>query len=657
MPGKMKTRSYSKMLCVLFAAGLASAVVADPVSVVLYDGERTITGAYPTDIGRSFISGEGDASSMPTLFVRDTTVYHGDDLVAIGSTNYLGNAHKHWGRLVVSNANWLSTCTTKATADQAGQELNAIILGYRNGVGILEIQNGGFVSNKVIAACGNTSGNVHQGYGVGAIYVNPGARLFQTICNNKTTYVGPVVGLAQDGHGYIQQTGGLIGGEAVLISAYGAGVFHMYGGRVETEDQVKVVVCNSGRGVLYVTNGTVKAEKVVVNLCNNRWGIGQVTVDGPGAFIDTSKTFHVNDAVEDRTFVNINHGGTLKCLGFHSGKAVSEYTYQDDFYVVSFNGGILQAATANTPFFMGVDGNLPSNGVGRVVVAEEGATIDTAGYTCRLPAQRPLEGVVEGGIQSISLDEPVAGLAGAPLVTIANVDTSIGAGYGATAVADWDPETRTLSGVIVTSRGWGYVQGNVKVTLKTAYAWNKELTGDAITVGDNSIGGFTKRGAGVLTSYGTNTWQKWTRIEAGTFKVGAERTIPPNTELQLAGGTLDLNDIAGTTFCGISGTGGTVQNGSVKIVGEWKVSAKRLLSGDCTDVDGIVDLTGCTCIRIVDTDDVKPAAPTRKDILSATEIVGLADVPVVAPSFRWKIEKTGNLMRLRYVRGFLVCFR
>ena len=32
-----------------------------------------------------------------------------------------------------------------------------------------------------------------------------------------------------------------------------------------------------------------------------------------------------------------------------------------------------------------------------------------------------------------------------------------------------------------------------------------------------------------------------------------------------------------TTFSGVSGTGGTVMNGIVKIVGEWKISSKKFV--------------------------------------------------------------------------------
>lgn len=91
-------------------------------------------------------------------------------------------------------------------------------------------------------------------------------------------------------------------------------------------------------------------------------------------------------------------------------------------------------------------------------------------------------------------------------------------------MADWDPETRVLKGVHITSHGWGYKQGKVKVTLSTGKQeqWSKTLTGDAITVGANVAGGFTKRGAGILTLNATNTWAQWTKVEGGTLRVNAD---------------------------------------------------------------------------------------------------------------------------------------
>lgn len=630
----------ASVACALFAQ-------AETRNITLYSGVETITGTEPTTIGRSFIS--GPQATMPTLYVRDTTVYQGDDLVQVGATNYTGGSARHWGKIVVSNANWFSTSTASRPADQTGLELNALYLGYKNGVGILEIQDGGFVSNKVVSS-GGTYPN--QGNGSGAVYVHPGAKFYQT-ARGSSGIVNSIVGLAQ--YGYLQQTGGLIWGDAFYIGGYGKGVFHMYGGMVDRPNQaITVSGGNGGTSTFYVTNGTVKASYLQVSMGQS--GYSQVTVDGPDALIDTTSVFYGNNGSDKKamTILNLNHGGALKMwqLKVHEKRADYEAAGNPYPFVVNFNGGVLRAYY-NTPFFY--PGSGASMGVSRVLVAEDGAILDTYGQTCTIPVEIPLEGVVEGGVQSIALDEPVTGLTGAPFVRVLNADESVGKGYGATAVADWDPETRTLKGVIVTGRGWGYTQGNVKVTLST-YAWSKTLTGDAITVGDNTIGGFTKRGTGTLTSFATNTWQKWTRIEAGTLKIGGEGTIPAKTELQLAGGDLDLNNIEGTTFCGVSGKGGKVQNGTLKIVGEWKISAKKFLTREDTAVNGTVDLTDCTGIRLVDT-ELEPTAELKKlEIFRATNVTGLETVPLLT-SGNWKIAKSATGLTLDYGWGMMLIVR
>ena len=635
----------------IFVASVACALFAqaETRNITLYSGEETITGTEPTTIGRSFIS--GPQATMPTLYVRDTTVYQGDDLVQVGATNYTGGTAVHWGRIVVSNANWFSTSTASRPASQVGLELNALYLGYKNGVGILEIQDGGFVSNKVVSSGGTYPNN---GSGSGAVYVHPGAKFYQTSIGSGGNAVNSIVGVSQ--YGYLQQTGGLIWGSSFCIGGYGTGVFHMYGGTVDRPNQaVTVVAANSGKATFYVTNGTVKASYLQTSMGQSAYS--QITVDGPNALIDTSSVFYGNNGSDKKasTILNLNHGGALKMwqLKVHEDRADYEAAGNPYYFVVNFNGGVLRAYY-NTGFFY-ADSQGVNMGVSRVLVAEDGAILDTNGQTCSIPVGFPLEGVVEGGVQSIALDEPVTGLTGAPFVRVLNANESVGKGYGATAVADWDPETRTLKGVIVTSRGWGYTQGNVKVSLST-YQWSKTLTGDAITVGDNTIGGFTKRGAGTLTSFATNTWQKWTRIEAGTLKIGREGTIPADTELQLAGGDLDLNNIGGTTFCGVSGKGGKVQNGTLKIVGEWKISAKKFLTREDTVVNGTVDLTDCTGIRLVDT-ELEPTAELKKlEIFRATNVTGLESVPLLT-SGNWKIVKSTNGLTLDYGWGMMVILR
>lgn len=177
-------------------------------------------------------------------------------------------------------------------------------------------------------------------------------------------------------------------------------------------------------------------------------------------------------------------------------------------------------------------------------MVKKGAIFDRNGCTSFGPdAKCPIEGVAPGGIQSVDFGDPIEGLVGAPRVWIINLDTNgnevadskTSGGLGATAVADWDPATRTLKGVNITSRGWGYQQGLVKVKLTIGSFWSKELILD-----DNAI----------------------------VYTQGHEN----DTEHPIR-------------FSGLSGNGGrwyaeenSTNGATLKIVGEWKISAKKFVN-------------------------------------------------------------------------------
>ena len=211
-----------------------------------------------------------------------------------------------------------------------------------------------------------------------------------------------------------------------------------------------------------------------------------------------------------------------------------------------------------------------------------------------------------------------------------------------------------------------HTQGSVTVTVRT-YRQSVEITGDSVQVGDNDIGGFTLDGSNVFSAYATNSWQKWTRIDGGTLKVCSNGAIPSSTELILNGGKLDLNGFAEdedrpTTFCGLSGTGGTVVNGAVKVVGEWQISASNLLTRTTTALTGTLDLSGVTRIAIKDVDALEAAVAggiTRGALFSATSVIWPQNLEIVGFPDDWRVTKSydGKGLRMGYVRGLVLIFR
>ena len=144
------------------------------------------------------------------------------------------------------------------------------------------------------------------------------------------------------------------------------------------------------------------------------------------------------------------------------------------------------------------------------------------------------------------------------------------------------------------------------------------------------------------------------------MKAMYDKSIPSGTHLTLANdATLDLNNVSEATFTGVDGTGGTVANGELKIVGEWTVSAKKFLNRETTAITGTLDLTDCTGITLTDTEVLDEAAKRLKGLklFTATTVVGLADVEVSGVPKDWKISKIGNGIRLSTEKGLLLLVR
>ena len=282
-----------------------------------------------------------------------------------------------------------------------------------------------------------------------------------------------------------------------------------------------------------------------------------------------------------------------------------------------------------------------------------------------------LEGATGNGIQAIALPEGgVPDCLAAPYVKITSTDADA---YGATAVALVDVETATVTNILVTSHGWGYTAGNTTVKLLFHNTDNPTrvytVPPEDVTIGPNTVGGLTKIGAGTLNVYGANTWAQWTRVDTGTVKAMTNGAIPSGTELILNGATktdatLDLNGFDAnaerpTTFSGVSGTGGTVKNGIVKIVGEWKVSAKKFVDRETTDVAGTVDLTECTGITLVDTEVLDESAKELRPLVlfKATTVIGLDGVTIKDVPNGWKVTKVANGFRMSADKGMMLLLR
>ena len=614
-----------------------------------------------------------DRAPIAEMRVTDgSTVVQSNDYFSVGG--YLDTGHdltQGFARLVVSNGTWRTEYDVAEDDESTGSGVpalgrGAIWLGRRNR-GILEVQKDGVVSNKVVVG-GGTS--YSAGTGIGAIYLSDGGKLY--VCKKGAkAHLTSSIGSAN--YGYLQQTGGELGARTLVLGGYATGIAHVYGGTAQFASSLMLGAFNSGNGRLYITNGvwktvTPNGDEGYLQTCYGGTGSdAYLTVDGPDAqFLlnGTGADIYGANTANYTLRINVNHGGTLQYGRFHLyDKGLLNNVTRLYPCVLNVNGGVIKRRSgwcSNDTMF----GENATNRFARIVVYEEGMTVDTNGKDVRQIAEMPFEGADGGGIMRIDLGGEVVDLIGAPRVDIENVDG--GTGNGATAVADWDPERRVLKGVHITSHGWNYTQGKVKVTLSTGTAsqWTKTLTGDAITVGPNVAGGFTKRGVGTLTLNATNTWAQWTKVEGGTLLANADWAIPAGTAVTLSGGgILDFNgktgEVARVTY-GVGG--GSIVNAENVVLPQgqsFTIDVEDLLAGRSVPVTGDFNFDG---VEIRLTGDLSRLDPDvcRRHTLVAVSGGTASGTPVLVGSEvpeGWVLAVTGESVRLVRPCGFTLTVR
>jgi autotransporter-associated beta strand protein len=236
---------------------------------------------------------------------------------------------------------------------------------------------------------------------------------------------------------------------------------------------------------------------------------------------------------------------------------------------LNFNGGTLVAGNAGT--FWNAN-EVPG------YIYGGGATINDGGLSITI-AQSLLAPTGDGvtGLPAISSS---TGFIGSPVVVISG-----GSGSGATAVADFDSATGTITGLTITNPGTGYLPGD---TLTVSLVGGTAVTGTTVlgmaTLGANTSGGLTKTGAGVLTLSGTDsTYTGPTTVNAGTLEYTNDNALP------LASSAIDVNN-AGSALAVRFGGGSdftAAQIASLLSSGTINFGANTAFGIDTTDASGI----------------------------------------------------------------------
>jgi autotransporter-associated beta strand protein len=439
----------------------------------------------------------------------------------------------------------------------------AVIVGGAAGNSVMNLSGTLTTSNLFV---GNSSG------AVGAVYQTSG-----TVTANGGGGDCLDVGNISGGFGYynamagaVTANGVAVGGENNTGSGFsgtgGDGIMEINGGAV---NDTGWLVMNRGasaeNGILNIFSGSLSFAGGGL-VCN--WGSGQTAIINVlGGTLSSANQGIGLGGGANTGILNLN-GGVLavQSVGGNWGGTYGQ---------LDFNGGTLQAVGNIANPLRLTSANVYGNG----------ATIDDGGYTVSL--DQPLLAPPGYGVSSIVLSDGGSGYVAPPFVTFSG---GSGSGSNATAIAQINVATGTITNILVTCPGAGYVSGDtLTVTFTGGGSSAVPPVSATVNLAANTSGGLIKKGSGTLTLAGANTYSGVTVVSNGTLKVAG----PPVLHLS-------FDNVSGTNVIN-DGTGGSAMNGSLygaaTVVPDGKfgnclsISGADASSSSCRIASSVVPLT------------------------------------------------------------------
>ena len=460
--------------------------------------------------------------------------------------------------------------------------------------GGLRIANGGPYSSRfrqtggVFGLASSDSGRIGESNGSCGYYTLEGGEAHFS----NTVYMAEWPG----SFGAFRQTGGLfemkrpasgIGDKVFYAGCGGSGLFVQTGG---TNDTLAVGASQYG-GFQMGTNG----------LC-------EATISGTGTLFRTSLV-ELGDGNSICTNIfNVGNGAVVKANRLRkSGTGAGTHAY------VNVDGGTLMPTFA-WGWSFGVASWVPDH----FVVWKNGVVIDTSENSTNSGAGGSdisivFEAPTGKGVESVALPD----LTGKKYIGIARVVFEDATGWGASAYAEYDFDTKTLSRIVVTSRGCNY-SNSARAYLESPDRSTRYEC--ALSLGENAglCGGLVKRGAATLTLTGANTITGGIAVESGMLQANASGVIPYGTPVRVeSGATLDLckkEDITISTFTGA----GTVSRGSVTVTNAVRATCVDLFAGRCATFSSNLTFAHGTVFEITDAENLDAFKHTERVVALTT---------------------------------------
>lgn len=516
------------------------------------------------------------------------------------------------------------------------------IEGGRTYLRMLRVANGGAVAAQ-LRQTGGVTGLIPSDNGT--IGETDGSRGYFTLEGGEMHFSNEVyVAKWAGSYGAIRQTGGL------LEMRRGSG------------SNDKFFCAGRGGTALFVqtggTNDTLVADNTQVSgfqMATN--GMCEATISGAGTLFRTGRLAIGVDGGVYTNILNISDGAVVKANRLRKVPAAAGASKA----YVNVDGGTLMPTFA---WGWTVNANSYPD---HFVVWENGITVDTSenatgggagGSTFSFALEKP----TGRGVEDIALPN----LTGKTYIGIARVVIEDATGWGASAYAEYDFDTKTLSRIVITSRGCNY-SDNAKAYLESPD--RKDRYECSLTLSDNSgrCGMFVKRGVPDLEiTSAANTIDGGYAVEGGSLKLGTVPNVAVPVRVA-SGATLNLNSKGALTASTFSGAGRVI-NGNVTVTDTIKAKCADLFDGKAVFFAGDLTFANGAVFEITDAENLETYKNEGRAValtvggtitgLPAVSFTTSEGTPVaVSGSWALRLAADGKSFKFGYDKGTVVSVR
>ena len=592
-----------------------------PVNFSCYEGILKYSGAGVKTLGIGLITGNWSLSSGEVLIENAEDVrFTANASVTIGGHNSVIGA---LGRMTIRNSR--VSRLPKDGVWNSDTALDSSLVGYMSS-GIVSIEGDSVVTNRHVIG--------YDALGRGAVYQRAG-RVVELGMNVAQKGVQcPIIG--NNGYGYYELTGGyyeVFGKQFLGVNPGAQGVFLQKDGCTDRiipwePDKDRNWVLANGEGcvaVVQIEGGTF------TNRADTVFCVGE---DSRAYFtVENGEYICLRPANPNRC----KSGGSLTVLNLNGGvfgawnfaRALASYPEGASVRAYcNFNGGTFKAGNSGTAYeslFGTPGGGNWHEAIDRVTVYGRGATICVPS-SMSASVHVPLSAPTGMGVASVAWEDTGVKYVGSPVVEI------IGDGTGASAFAEFDSEKGKVTGVKVTSPGCDYTWAKAVIR----YGNEAVVTNTAVALARFASGSLTKKGSGRLSLNVANTYTGDTVIEEGILEANVAGAIPAGSKIVFKGGTV--------------ATGADVA---------LPASIFKFDALGHVTYPGAFEFPAGSGIEIANLDKIEKSAG---DYVIATFTGGLSGaLPGISNAEglpeKWGIFKSGNSIKLRYVRGMVLSVR